>query len=69
MGKSQIKSHEMKSNPNHLNLNHKSNDDVNQTTTVPDYIVYVWNVINVYLAWLSMFLQRLGMVILPKLTV
>ena len=31
----------------------KWNHDVNQTTTVPDSIVYVWNVINVHLAWLS----------------
>ena len=51
--KSQIISHEMKSNKNHLNPNHKSNHDVNQMKTVPDSIVYVWNVINVRLAWLS----------------
>jgi len=50
MGKSQIKSHEMKSNPNHLNPDHKSNHDVNQMKTVPDSIVYVRNVVNVHLA-------------------
>ena len=49
--------------------NNKSNHDVNQMTTVPDSIVYVRNAINVYLAGLSMSLQRLGMVLLLKLTV
>jgi len=47
----------------------KSNHNFNQMTTVPESIVYVRNVINVHLAWLSMCLQRLEMVLLPKLTV
>ena len=37
--KSQMKSHEMKSNPHHLNPNYKSNHDVNQMATVSDSIV------------------------------
>jgi len=44
----------------------KSNHDVNQMTTVRDSIVYARNVINLHLAWLSLSLQRLGMVLLPK---
>jgi len=67
--KSQIKSHEIKSKLLEPKSQIKSNHDVNQMTTVPDSIIYVRNVINVHLAWLSMSLQRLGMVLLLKLTV
>ena len=66
--KSQIKSHEMKSNPNHW-TQVKSNHDVNQMKEQLQTLIYARNIVNVHLPLLSMSRQRLGVVLLPKPTV